>query len=418
MARPPVQKRAHGRSLDAVHAWLPVVAGSVLVGLLGVGKRAPPDLLLPAPFLEAAGLATSLSLLFSLPVLWRAGAHRRAFSGAVAALLVVTYAGAAGHVLPDMIRAAQTDGTSPAAWALHEQLLALGRGRAPTGAALVAADLAALRHLAWGHVTSVLMIAGAFVGVFHPFTPRAPWWLTTSLAITAALAAAAIGHVLASSGATAPWQLVLALPNATLATLWQLVGASGSETSEADAVPARRRSGQATWRVVLASLIVAGTLVGSARVLRTRVPVGRAREITLGATMPELTVTLLDGRLIRLHDLRGRVVVLTFWASWCGPCRSELEDLEALAARHEPDEVTVLATNAGESRKAIESVAGSLAGRVLVASPAPGTWELYPTSPLPRTYLVDREGRLHDAWTGYSESVGRELARQVDDVVD
>lgn len=58
---------------------------------------------------------------------------------------------------------------------------------------------------------------------------------------------------------------------------------------------------------------------------------GRGADRLLGAPAPDATLTLLDGAPLRLADLRGSVVVLNFWASWCVPCREEMPLLQALS---------------------------------------------------------------------------------------
>lgn len=58
--------------------------------------------------------------------------------------------------------------------------------------------------------------------------------------------------------------------------------------------------------------------------------------ITVGDTVPNFTLTTFDGQNINLTDLKGKVVVLNFWASWCKPCEQEAADLEAAWRQYQP----------------------------------------------------------------------------------
>src|SRR5215469_11156179 len=68
----------------------------------------------------------------------------------------------------------------------------------------------------------------------------------------------------------------------------------------------------------------------------------RGNELRVGATAPPATLVTLDGKRISTPQLLGRVVILTFWATWCGPCREELPLLSQYAERHSNAGLTVL----------------------------------------------------------------------------
>ena len=113
---------------------------------------------------------------------------------------------------------------------------------------------------------------------------------------------------------------------------------------------------------------------------------------------PELALPRLDtGAQLRLDALRGRPVIVNFWASWCAPCRRELPALEAFARRHSgPDAMQVLAVNVGEATEQVRSFldeAGVRDLRVLLDtdSRANAAWGAFA---LPASFLIDRAGRI------------------------
>ena len=105
----------------------------------------------------------------------------------------------------------------------------------------------------------------------------------------------------------------------------------------------------------------------------------QVRPWAAGRPVPKLELDDLAGKPWSLAAMRGQVVVMNFWASWCEPCRAEMPSLELLAQRLEHDGVTVVAINYQEPIPAIR--------RFLEAQPV--------TLPI----LLDRDGDAASAWT-------------------
>jgi thiol-disulfide isomerase/thioredoxin len=119
----------------------------------------------------------------------------------------------------------------------------------------------------------------------------------------------------------------------------------------------------------------------------------------LGRPAPEFALRRLDGESVDLSELRGRPVVLNFWATWCLPCRAEMPELDALA-RERPD-VMVLAVDVQEDAAQVVSFRNELRLSLTIALDGDGrTWAVYQSRGLPTTYLIDRAGTIRDVQVG------------------
>ncbi|MCU0259042.1 MAG: TlpA family protein disulfide reductase [Solirubrobacteraceae bacterium] len=130
-----------------------------------------------------------------------------------------------------------------------------------------------------------------------------------------------------------------------------------------------------------------------------------------GSAAPDFVLKDTDGRNQRLSEYRGDVVVVTFWASWCGPCRDTLAQLERLPSRGADGGPVVLGVNVEDDAGRAASVAAALGlGYPTLVDQRQAVGRLYDVERLPLTLLLDRDGVVRGAWSS-NEPPGESLAR-------
>ena len=126
--------------------------------------------------------------------------------------------------------------------------------------------------------------------------------------------------------------------------------------------------------------------------------VGQLRAPDLPDQAPTFTLQRLDGGTVSLESLRGKTVVLNFWATWCGPCRVEIPSLESFAADHPDIPVLGVATDAGSEGFADKVRDIGIDYTVLLDDGA--TSKAYGVETLPTTVIISPDGRILDAHSG------------------
>ncbi len=111
-----------------------------------------------------------------------------------------------------------------------------------------------------------------------------------------------------------------------------------------------------------------------------------------GDSAPDFSFELADGSTVALSDLRGRKVLLNFWATWCFPCREEMPALEETLALYGDDEFAIVAVSIEESRLINEFGREFGLSFPLVSNQAGDISQYYGVSGLPTTFFIDREG--------------------------
>jgi len=110
---------------------------------------------------------------------------------------------------------------------------------------------------------------------------------------------------------------------------------------------------------------------------------------------PQFSLASRAGGEVSLADLRGQVVMINFWASWCGPCRQEFPALDQIYAKYKPMGFTLVAINVeSEKADAEKFLSATPASFPILFDPDNTVSGKYGVSAMPTTVLVDRQGRV------------------------
>ncbi|MGI9627116.1 MAG: TlpA disulfide reductase family protein [Longimicrobiales bacterium] len=184
-------------------------------------------------------------------------------------------------------------------------------------------------------------------------------------------------------------------------------GRQPAEDSDAQALPTKRSvfvkwAERGVWVFVLVLLTQRfGPQVGAA--------LGFGGDL---GVLPDFQVTTLDGEVISSEDLKGQVVLVNFWATWCGPCRVEMPGFQKVYDDHRDSGFVILGLST--DRDGASGVADFVEARGVRYPIAMSTPELEQAfggiRGLPMSFLVDREGRIRNRVFGFFASPTLRLA--------
>ena len=122
----------------------------------------------------------------------------------------------------------------------------------------------------------------------------------------------------------------------------------------------------------------------------------------VGKSAPDFTLKSLGGKNLKLSEMAGNVVLINFWASWCGPCREEMPLLNALHKKYEPLGFTVFGVNVEEDVKAAKGFLKNFpVDFPVLLDNTNQVSKQYKVIAMPTTVVVDRDGNMRYLHQGY-----------------
>ena len=127
--------------------------------------------------------------------------------------------------------------------------------------------------------------------------------------------------------------------------------------------------------------------------------------VKVGAEAPDFTVEMLDGSKVTLSELKGKVVLVNFWATWCPPCREELTHVQAeIVDRFADQPFQMIAISRGEKRETVEKFIADHGYKFPVAlDPEQEVFKKFASNYIPRNFLVGADGKVILASVGYED---------------
>ena len=135
-----------------------------------------------------------------------------------------------------------------------------------------------------------------------------------------------------------------------------------------------------------------------------------------GEKAPAFEVEMFDGSTVKLADLKGKVVLLNFWATWCPPCRAELARVEKdIIEKFKGEPFVFLPVSRGEKRTTVAAFREKMGYSFPMGLDTDGrVYAEYAETYIPRNFLIDKQGNVVKASVGYDEAEFAELVKLIE----
>jgi len=135
-----------------------------------------------------------------------------------------------------------------------------------------------------------------------------------------------------------------------------------------------------------------------------------------GKTAPSFTLKDLNGKQVRLSDFKGKVVLLDFWATWCGPCRQAIPHLEALHKKYKDQGLVVIGINHERDHDKVKEFAKENISYIVLLD-ADREFAEYGIRGIPAAFYIDREGKIRYCEIGFGPGREKEVEQKVSELL-
>lgn len=139
-------------------------------------------------------------------------------------------------------------------------------------------------------------------------------------------------------------------------------------------------------------------------------------KVNVGDPAPQFSVKMLDGSVVNTSDLKGKVVVISFWATWCPSCRAELARVDSeIIDRFENDDFVFIAISRGETREVVENFRKMTNYKFPMGLDTDSNiFNMFADKYVPRNFIIDRKGNIAAEYTGYNNEMFQNLISDID----